>query len=258
MLVGHFDDPPAFVRSLHHLMEFYADRARRPGQSGKPGPMMHAYHIRQPVLRQLLQELVVLAAEDQEAALNLCNELWNEPYLEFRMLAAMLLGQIPTDKPDPVLGRIQDWIKPNLEDFLINTLLKFGLVNVRRNHPQALIHLIQGMLNSDDKFQHLLGLRALLPMIEEPEFENLPVFFRMIQPLTRKSNPSIRQDLLDVLAGLAHRSPKECAFFLRQTLEMPGATDTAWLIRQSLGEFPEDIQLSLRKAVRGISAQPSI
>ena len=74
--------------------------------------------------------------------------------------------------------------------------------------------------------------------------------------MSRKVHPALRQDLLDVLAVLAHRSPKETAFFLRQTMDMPSATDTSWLIRQTLNEFPEDVQESLRETVRGKGSSP--
>ena len=214
--------------------------------------MITAYQVRPPVLRQILQELIPLADERPEQGLALCDHLWNEPFLEFRMLSTMLLGQVPTATPNPILQRMQSWIKPELEDHLINALLTHGLTYLRQHEPQALIRLIRSWLVSENRFEQLIGLRALIPMIEDPEFENLPAFFRMVQPLTRTAHPSLRQDLLDVLAALANRSPKETAYFLRQTLDMPNATDTPWLIRQSLHEFPAEIQSGLREAVRSL------
>ena len=76
------------MRSLHHLLDFYADRARRPGQSGKPAPLIDAYKVHPPVLRHILQELIPLAAENPDAGLALCDALWEQPYLEFRLLAS--------------------------------------------------------------------------------------------------------------------------------------------------------------------------
>ena len=37
-LLTNFDRPVDFLRELHTLFGFYADRTRRPGQSGKPKP----------------------------------------------------------------------------------------------------------------------------------------------------------------------------------------------------------------------------
>jgi hypothetical protein len=62
----------------------------------------------------------------------------------------------------------------------------------------------------------------------------------------------IRPDLLDVLVCLAHRSPTETAFFLRQTLTLPNAPATPGLIRQVLNEFPPEIEKNLRSTVRGL------
>jgi hypothetical protein len=61
---------------------------------------------------------------------------------------------------------------------------------------------------------------------------------------------------LDVLIALARCSPRETAFFLRQSLELPNSPDTPWLIRQTARYFPADIQESLRAAVRGVEWKP--
>jgi hypothetical protein len=120
----------------------------------------------------------------------------------------------------------------------------------------VLIRLIEGWLRSTKIFQQQLGLRALLPLIQDPGFENLPVFFRLIQSLCQTAPAALRPDLLDVLAALARRSPQETAYFLRQTLMFPDSADTPWLVRQSLSKFPPEYQASLRQAVREADALP--
>jgi hypothetical protein len=93
-------------------------------------------------------------------------------------------------------------------------------------------------------------LRALSPLVADSSFENLPVIFRMITVLVREPPQSLRPDLLDLLATLAHRTPRETAYFLRQSLASSHSTMTAWLIRQSLEEFPEEVRESLQAAAR--------
>lgn len=254
-LAEHFPDPHAYVHSLHYLLDFYSDRARRSGQSGRPGPLIAAYNVRPPVLRMLLQELLPQAQDAPQAALRLCDALWNEDYLEFRQLAAMLLGQLSPDwgpeVGEAVIERLQRWITASLELHLIETLLSTGVERLHRQRPQLLLALIQSWLEAPKPFYQQLGLRSLLPLIRDPGFENLPVFFRLIQPFSRVIPPSLRPDVLDVLEALARRSPQETAYFLRQTLAHPDAPDTPWLVRQSLGAFPEAYQNSLRQATRG-------
>jgi hypothetical protein len=113
-----------------------------------------------------------------------------------------------------------------------------------------MIRLIQDWLESTKPLYQQLGLRALLPLVENPEFENLPVFYRLIQPLVCNVPPGLRPDLLDVLVALARRSPQETAYFLRQTLNYPDAADPAWLIRQLLNEFPTAQAHMLRAVVK--------
>jgi hypothetical protein len=250
-LAEHFNDPTAYVRSLHYLMDFYADRARRAGHSTQPGPLITAYNVRPPVLRTLLQELLPFALQDPAAGLALCDALWTEPYLEFRLLAAMLLGHLPLDPPEAITGRLQSWITTNLEFQQVDALLTSGVERLHRENPKALIRLIQTWLESTKSFYQQLGLRALLPLIQNPDFENVPVFFRLIQPLVTSVPTGLRPDILDVLAALAQRSPNETAYFLRQMLTLSDTPGTPWLVRQSLDAFPPDLQKSLRNAARG-------
>lgn len=256
VLAERFADPPAYTRGLHYLLDFYSDRARRPGKTGKPGPLLAAYNVRPPVLRMLVQELQPRIQEDMDGGLALCDTLWAEPYLECRQLAAMILGQIPPQPPETITDRLQRWITTDVEFFLIETLLSYGVERLHREHPQAMLRLIESWLDSTKTFQRQLGLRALLPLIKDPVFENLPVFYRLIQPLCQAAPVALRPDLLDVLAALAQRSPQETAYFLRQTLIFPDAPDTPWLIRQSLSQFPPEVQASLRQAVRDAAALP--
>ncbi len=145
---------------------------------------------------------------------------------------------------------MKTWLVPDLEFYLIEALMNHALERLRQEHPQSMIRLIQDWLESTKPLYQQLGLRALLPLVENPQFENLPVFFRLVQPLACNVPPGLRPDLLDVLAALAHRSPQETAYFLRQTLSYPDAADTAWLIRQLLNEFPPEQQQMLHNAVK--------
>ncbi len=110
--------------------------------------------------------------------------------------------------------------------------------------------MIQNWLQMKESFFKHLGLQALLPLISQPDNDNLPVFLRMIQPLSCEIPSGLRPDVVDIVGALAQRSPIETAFFLRQTIRLPEARDTAWLIRQSMQAFPADIQRDLRDAVR--------
>ncbi len=250
LLVEHFNDPPAYIRSLHYLLDYYSERAEHSGQSGRPRPLISTYNVHPPVLRLILQELVPLAHQNPENGFALCDALWKESYLEFCLLASMLLGQMPVISTEKITQRIHIWITPDLEFQLIDAILKHGMARLRHERPQILVNLIQEWINDSRTFYQQLGLRALLPLVKDSKFENLPAFFYMIQSLICNAPSILRPDLLDVLIALSHRSPQETAYFLHQCLTLPNAKDAPWLIRHVVREFPPKIQEGLRQSVR--------
>jgi len=250
LLVEQFTNPAAFIRSLHHLLDFYADRAHRPGQAGEPSPLIRAYGVKPPILRQILIDLEPLAKENPDQALELCDQLWEQPYLEFRQLSASLLGMIPLGSNAAILERVRGWITQDTEDRLIDVMILLGLENLRKEDPHSIYQLIDEWLAANEVHYQKIGLRTLLPLVQDPDNENLPIFFNLIQPFTRSLPSSISPDLLDIVEVLARRSPQETAYFLRQTLSFPNSPNTPWLIRQVIRFFPTEIQASLRKALK--------
>lgn len=246
-----YAEPKSFVRALHDLLDLYADRTRRPGQTGAPPPLLEAYKAPKPVLRRILIELDPLIQEDQQAGYALCDALWDEPYLEFRSLAASLLGKLDPESPAPILERVSRWTGPKTESRLIEMVLTTGLSRMREEQPELYLQQLEIWLTSEDLFTRQLGLRALHASLQVQPVQNLPVLYRLLGALVREAPGQLRPDLLAVLRDLAGRSPQETAYFLRQNLmvksENPGA---AWLIRNSLRAFPVEQQASLRAALR--------
>lgn len=250
LLAGSFDQPAAFVRSLHHLLEFYADRTQRPGQAGSPAPLIQSYRVPPPVLRQILLELSPLAQANPAEGLALCDRLWEEPYLEFRTLAASLLGMLPPHPTGPILDRVERWGTQQTEARLSNQLVRDGLSRVRKEEPQKVLARLKGWLASPDPLIQQMGLHALLSSLSTESDDNLPAYLRLLNPLIRIIPSGLRPDLLDVLHALARRSPKETAYTFQQALQMPNNPDTGWLVRQCLEDFPPEIQDSLSAAAR--------
>ena len=250
-LAENFERPDTFIRSLHQLMGYYAERVQRQGQSGEPAPMLTAYKVRRPVLRQIQQDLTPFAESEPTKAIALCDALWEQPYLEFRLLVSSLIGQIPPTPPELIIDRIRSWSVNESEDRLITALLSEGTSRLRSEHMELVLALVQGWVNETDVHQQRLGLKALIPIVVDLNYENLPLLYRIIHPFTLTAPQELRLDLLELLRALTRRSPQETAYFLRQNLSHPDSMDTAWLIRQIVDEFPDDLQDDLRNAVRG-------
>ena len=124
LVAQHFSEPAALVRSLHHLLDFYADRASRPSQHGQPAPLLASYHVRPPVLRQVVMELSPIAQADPDGGLAVCQAMWQQPYLEFRLMACTLLGELPCDEPRRILEQVKAWADRDTDVHLLNAMLK--------------------------------------------------------------------------------------------------------------------------------------
>jgi len=241
--------PEVFVRALHDLLDFYADRTYRPGQSGEPPPLLATYKTPPPVFRQIVRETAAHAAADPPAGLALVDALWAEPTIEFRLLAIALIGKIPPTPPEPVLARIQSWIASTPENHLLDAILKQSLVQIRRESPKIYYQMIDEWLKADELYPRQTGLRAMVPLLADPKFENLPAVFRLLTPLIREPASALRLDLVAVLRTLVQHFPQEAGYILRQNLS-DDHPDTVWLARQVLKDFPDEIQASLREALR--------
>lgn len=249
-LSENFDKPEAFVSALHDILEFYSDRSYKHGQSGTPPPLSPSYKVPKPVLRHIILILKPLIESQPNQAIVLCDELWQESYVEFRFLTAFILGLIPSDHADMVLERIERWGQMDIEEQVFTCLMQDGLSGIRRGAPDSLLRLVENWMSSSEITSQQIGLRAISPMLDDPDFENLPIFYRLLTPYVRSVSSDLRSDVLDVIKDLAHRSPKETAYFLRQNLELSDSKDTAWMIRNSLSEFPESSRNNLRIALR--------
>lgn len=234
------------MRQLREILDFYSDRTHRPGQSGEPPPLLPAYNAPPPVLRQILLETGPRVSSNQATGLALCDTLWEQEQFESRLLAARLFGLLPLVPFEPIYQRLSKWVKED-EERVLTALLTEGLSRWRKEAPANFLSIVEGWLKSSSFHEQRLGLRALLPLIKDDSFDNLPVLFRLLNPLVRVAPSMIRPDLLLVMESIAKRSPKECAYFLRQNMISP---DTAWITRQILALFPAEIQKDLREAIK--------
>lgn len=250
-LADLISQPEVFVRKFRAVLDFYSDRTHRPGQSGEPPPLLPAYNVPPPVLRQILLELGPRLAADQATGLALCDILWEQEQYECRLLATRIFGLLPLVPFEPLHLRLSTWSKED-EERVLSALLTEGLSRLRKEAPANFLSILDGWLKSSSFHEQRLGLRALLPLINDNSFDNLPVLFRLLNPLVRVAPPMIRPDLLLVMESVAKRSPKESAYFLRQNMISP---DTAWITRQILALFPAEIQTGLRDAMKDPNLQ---
>lgn len=249
-ILTYFDRPVEFVRELHVLLNFYADRTRRPGQSGKPKPLIQAYNVPRQVLRRIKSDLAEPVLADPESALALADQLWAAEWFECRLLAIYILGLLPLSQASLILARLQTWGQRCRDDALLAALLDDGAAQIRKEIPDQFETLVVNWLSETDRVSRKIGLRALPALVLNPGFENLPVFYRLLSPLLRESASALEMDLLDVVRALGQRSPQETAYFLQQNLIAPHKSGLAVITRRSLDVFPPELQDALRAVLR--------
>lgn len=246
-----FDQPEVFVHRLNDLLEHYSERVYRQGQSGEPEPLLSAYRIRPPVLRQIIQEINSHSDARPELILDICDQLWEQPTLECRLISVNLIGTLPVTFKEQVLTRTVRWIESDPGESLVEAILGEGLSSIRDKNPKDILDLAESWLNTEKLEVNLWGLQALVTLATYQDIDLFPQIFDFIEPYLLVTPQKLRYHISVIVAVLARRSPVETAYFLQKLLSHPESKDTAFMIRQSIDKFPDEIQLKLREALRG-------
>jgi hypothetical protein len=252
-LTEQFTQPYDFVRELTDLLNSYADHTFRHGKEGEPLPLLAAFNTPPQVIRQVWLAISPFISLNPQAALELSDALWLQRYLEHRILATDILGQLPIDYETDVLKRVQTWIRNESEDQLIEALLGRSFKGLRANSFQVISDLAEQWLADPELQNKRLGLRLLHSLASDLSFDNLPVIFRLLSPYLRITPPALRPDVIAVLQILINRTPSETAYLLQQHLTAPDNLNSAWLLRQVITEFPPEFQTGLRSVIKRTS-----
>jgi hypothetical protein len=249
-LAWKFTNPDDFRRAVRDLLEIYANRAYRAGEVVQSERRALAYHAPPLVLRQLELELARHCRENPGAALSAADALWQDEYLEPRLVAAFLLGQAPVDLPQPVLERLKAWCQPKEDRQALDGLFDRGAERLRREQAQSWFSLLQDWLNEGRPLFDSMALRALLPAIRDRQFENVPPIYQIIGPLLSSPIAAVHGNLLEALEALARRAPTETAYFLRQAISLNPNPAVLRVVRRALPAFPEDVREGLRAVLK--------
>ncbi len=244
-----FSEPEAFVRALNELLDFYTNRTIRSTQIAQR-LSVPTYRTPAPVLRQIQAELVSLAGTRSIEAIALTNALWKAGTFEARLLAAYLLGSIPPAQAIPALTRLPDWLAQSTDKEIRSALLTDAFARLRRENPEALFILLEDWLKSPRSSMQVWGLRALIPMVTNPQFENLPAVFRILRPAVQSAGPVTQLELQACLATLEQVSPIETLAFLRENIGDNPAPLMLRTFRRILSGLSPELQAGLRETLR--------
>lgn len=246
-LTQHAGDPEEFSRAYHKFLDYYADRTYRAGQVGEPPPLLRAYRVPSPVLPAVEKEMNQFSIANREPALELADALWEQPFLEFRLLAASVVGQVSPKPFHSVIKRIETWAEARTEGRIMKALVYSGLARYLQEYPQSYLQQIESWLSAEERHVNRLGLKAIPPLLESGKFEDYPQLFNQLSKLIRGEMTPLKADILGIIEILANQSPDETAYFLGQSKMSAGEnTAISWYIRNSMRFFPPDSQRYLR------------
>ncbi len=246
-LAARSGDPEAFAAAWEDLLNRHADRTFRPGQAVSP-VRMPTYHLPPSVLTAVWQGLRGHLESRPALVLPLADRLWARPDLESRLLAARLLGLAPTDPPEPPLERLWAWLQASPAPEVTDALLQFGTIRLVTEAPQAYLDAAAQALTEPDRAA--LGLRALIPLVQAPKFENLPRVLKHLTPLLTPPEADLRPELVTLLRALVIRWPEEMLPYLRSVWHTSPSPLLAWLIRRVLPLFPPEQAANLQALLR--------
>lgn len=247
-LADLFDQPAEFLRAHRDILDFYVNRTLR-SQTVAPSSVLPTYRTPNVVLRHIENELGPLAARKPIQALELADALWDEGWLETRLLAAFLLGRIPPQE-ERLLARLTAWTQAVRDPEVRAALLTTSLTRLRSETPDLFLVLVKEWLHPARQRMWSNGIQALVPLIASPDFDNLPPIFETIGPIFKAPPAALQFDLEELLIALYTASPSETTYFLQQLIKGTRSPAPSVALRRMLPDLPPDLQDSLREILR--------
>ena len=248
-LSDFFFVPDEFIRHLHETLDFYVDRSVRKQQAVAPGANLQTYRTPSVILKQIEQELIRPSREDPDAALDLADHLWDEAYLETRVLAAFVLGQIPPQEVR-LLARLTAWTQQVYDSNLRAELLSTSLSRLRKEAPDTFLELIGEWLQPERTRLWSNGIQAVVSAVSDPQFVNLPPLLKLIEPVITAAPSKLQNEIEQLVLVLYKSSPTETTYFLRQVLTQSEDPMTAITFRRISPSFPSALKEELREFIR--------
>jgi hypothetical protein len=246
-VVAAVGDPAELRRRTVDLLEFYADRTRRPGPSTQVDDVPPSFGAPRPVMRALTSRLVDAAAGRPERALSAAEALWRADYRESRLLAAALVGSVTGDAA-------AEWAERHAvaadDKVVLAEIAGRGLAGWRGAAPMTFVDRLPRWLDSPKRPIQQMALLAIVSAADDPQFNQLPRLFPLLAGRSGNLRGEIRNALTSAVRALARRSPPETTHFMLAELAS-GEAGAIRLARNVLDALPEDTASRLRQAIPG-------
>lgn len=248
-LADFFFLPDEFMKHLREMLEFYVNYTLRTKESAAPGSNLKTYRTPPAVLTYIENELRAAAEANPHFALELADMLWDEGALETRLLAAFLLGRIPPQE-ERLLPRLTAWTQQIRDPHVRSALLSTSLTRMRKENPDQFLTLVREYLHPERARAWSNGIQALLPMIADTSYANLPPILDIVEPIIEEAPSTLQNDLTDLIVTLYRASANETTFMLKHVIASSQNPMTVVTLRRISSSFPPPLQKELREFLR--------
>jgi len=248
-LADFFFVPDEFMKHLREMLEFYVNHTLRTKENVAPGSNLKTYRTPPAVITQIENELRPKAKANPAFAIDLADVLWEDGALETRLLAAFLLGRVPPQE-EHLLPRLTAWTQQIRDPQIRSALLSTSLIRMRKEIPDQFLMLIREYLHPARIRTWSNGLQALLPMIADSTFENMPPILDIVEPIIEEAPSTLQNELTDLIIALYRASASETVFMLKHVLSTTQNTMTIVTMRRIVTSFPPALQAELRDLLR--------
>jgi hypothetical protein len=240
-------DPEEATRTCLKMLDFYADRTRRPTLAST-ADLDRRFGVPGPVQRALSHRLALAARDLPDQGQHLADVLWQAGYRETRQAAAALFET----RTDPyVAAWVEDHGRGCIDMVVLRQLGVQSLKSWRAAHPDLFLARIWSWFDSPgEPLLMALALLALNEAVRQPQFGVGPEVFQGLEARQDALAAQPRRAVGDLLRSLAVRSPAETAQFLKDHLKRAGGQKSlSAVIRTALPEFPSRQRRALEAAL---------
>jgi hypothetical protein len=244
-LIGLAYDPRSFIRSTMNLLDYYADRTKRPRSSTAKIEIAKILRVPRPVMRTLCQRILQFDGGDAERWLEIGRGLWSQAIREARQVAACTLAKSPEEL---ISNEVEAWAIVCEDDEALTHLTTMGLRAWRVKNQQRFYASVEAwLLDPRVRIRHL-AILALHARSGDDDFDELPMVLEYLAGLSTHVRGSSQRSLTSLIRQLAQISAPEVAKYLINELEadVQGARRLAQAV---LAIFPGRLQQELRESL---------
>ena len=249
-LLWNFTDPAEFRKTLLNLLEKFAYTAYRSEsqtQSVSTRPQLQVSLI---LLREMDLVLIPAIREQPQAALAICDLLWNDENIDVCLIASRMLGEIPIEHADLVLDRAGEWALHGVRHMTARTLLKNASALIMRQNPEILLKKVRRWYVDPREEQNFLCLEGMTILVEDRSFENLPAILTLVEALMGEATSATQRSLEELFLELYGRTPNETVYVIRQCLRNEPNAAAQRVVRRLIPKFAPEVRKSLQDELR--------